>query len=151
MALRRWEPWDFDIFPEIESLHEEIDRLFTDFLSPRRRRGKEPMIWQPRVDLYETENDVILKAELPGIDKKDLEVTVTEDSVHIKGEKKEETEVKKENYYRKEISFGKFERIIPLPVEVEPDKADAKFDKGILEIKIPKKEEAKKKVKKIEL
>ncbi len=63
MALRRWEPWDFDIFPEIESLHEEIDRIFTDFLSPRRRR-KEPMIWQPRVDLYETDNEVILKAEL---------------------------------------------------------------------------------------
>lgn len=148
MAIRRWEPWEFDIFSDFEKLRREIDKMFEDFLPIRRERE---MVFFPKIDLYEDENEIVLKAELPGLDKKDIDITVTENEIHLKGERKEETEKKKENFYRKEICYGKFERSIPLPVEVDPEKVEAEFKEGILEIKMPKKEEAKRKVRKIEI
>jgi len=92
MAIRRFEPWDFDIFPDFERLRREIDRMFEDFL-PTRREGE--LMIMPKIDLFESDNDVILKAELPGLKKDNIDVTVTEDEVHLKGERKEETETKK--------------------------------------------------------
>ncbi|NLI55364.1 Hsp20/alpha crystallin family protein [bacterium] len=148
MAIRRFEPWDFDFLPDFERLRREIDRMFEDFL-PTRREGE--LMIMPKIDLFETDNDVILKAELPGLKKDNIDVTVTEDEVHLKGERKEETETKKGNYVRKEINYGKFERVVSLPAEVDPEKVQAEFKDGVLEIKMPKKEEAKKKIKKIEL
>ncbi len=147
MAIRRFEPWDFDIFPDFERLRREIDRMFEDFL-PTRREGE--LMIMPKIDLFESDNDVILKAELPGLKKDNIDVTVTEDEVHLKGERKEETETKKGSYVRKEINYGKFERVVALPAEIDPEKVQAEFKDGVLEIKMPKKEEAKKKVKKIE-
>ncbi|MDI6860791.1 MAG: Hsp20/alpha crystallin family protein [Caldisericia bacterium] len=148
MAIRRWEPWDIDIFSDFEKLRREIDRMFEEFIPLRRERE---ITFRPSIDLIETDNEVILKAELPGLKKDNIEITVTEDEVHLKGEKKEETETKKENYLRKEICYGKFERVISLPAEVDPEKVEAEFKDGVLEIKMPKKEEAKRKIKKIEL
>lgn len=148
MAIRRWEPWDFDIFSDFERLRREIDRMFEDFLPVRREKET---IFHPRIDLYETDNELILKAELPGLKKENIDITVTEDEVHLKGEKKEELETKKENYLRREMCYGKFERVVSLPTEVDPERVEAEFKDGILEIKMPKKEEAKRKVRKIEL
>lgn len=148
MTIRRWEPWDFDIFPDFERLRREIDRMFEDFIPVRRERE---VAFLPKIDLFETDNDVVLKAELPGLKKENIDITVTENGVHLKGERKEETETKKENYLRREICYGKFERVISLPAEVDPEKVQAEFKEGILELKMPKKEEIKRKIKKIEL
>jgi len=83
---------------------------------------------------------VVVKANLPGVSKDNVEVVVTEDAVTIKGEAKEESEVKEKNYYRKELSYGAFQRVIPLPVPVKSDEAKATFKDGILEIRAPKQE-----------
>ncbi|MGB9749379.1 MAG: Hsp20/alpha crystallin family protein [Caldisericia bacterium] len=148
MAIRRWEPWDFDIFSDFDRLRREIDRMFEDFIPARRERE---ITFLPKIDLLETDTDIVLKAELPGLKKENIDITVTEDEVHLKGERKEEMETKKENYLRKEICYGKFERVVSLPTEVDPEKVQAEFKEGVLEIKMPKKEEAKRKIKKIEI
>jgi HSP20 family protein len=95
------------------------------------------------VDVYETKDEVVVKAELAGIAKDDIDVTVNGSTITIKGEKKEEREVKEEDYHRSERSFGMVSRTVELPAEVRSDKASAKLSDGVLEIRIPKTEEAK--------
>jgi HSP20 family protein len=139
MALRRWDP-----FRELENLRREMDRLFDEVF------GRSPVVepaleettrvWAPACDLYETDKDIVVKANLPGVSKDNVEVIVTEDSITIKGQTKEETEVKEKNYYRKELNYGTFQRVIPLPVTVKSDEAKATFKDGILEIRAPKTE-----------
>ena len=151
MELTRWDP-----FRELERMREEFDRwferLFAEVLPGRRRgpRAEAVAALAPCVDVYETEKEVVVKAELPGLTKEDVEVQATEDSVTIRGEFKRDEEVSEEGYYRRERRFGKFERVIPLPAEVKPDEAKAKFQNGVLEIRLPKVEEAPK-AKKIEI
>jgi len=103
----------------------------------------------PIVDIFEEGDDVVVKAELPGMKKEDIDVKLTENSVTISGEKKKEEKVEKKNYYRMERSYGSFTRVFSLPAEVQTDKAKAQFTGGILQIRVPKTEEAKKKEKKI--
>jgi HSP20 family protein len=98
-------------------------------------------ITTPAVDLYEEKDDIVVKAELRGLEKDHIEVNRST----IKGEKKQEEEVKKEGYYRSERSYGSFVRALELPTEVQTDKVKAAFKNGILEIRLPKSEEAKKK------
>jgi len=105
----------------------------------------------PSVDIFEEKNDVVVKAELPGVKKEDIDVTLTDDTICIAGEKKKEEEVEKKNYYRWESSHGSFARTFTLPVEVQTDKAKTKFENGILVIRIPKTEEAVKKEKKLKI
>jgi HSP20 family protein len=97
----------------------------------------------PTVDVKESEKEFIIKAELPGVEEKDVEVTVTDNVVTIKGEKKEEKEDKGKNYYYMERSYGSFNRVIPLTEEIESDKAEASFKNGVLNITIPKSQTAK--------
>jgi HSP20 family protein len=99
----------------------------------------------------EEEKDFIVSAELPGMDQKDIDVTVTNDSVRISGEKKHEEEKEERGYYRRETSYGTFERVVDLPTEVDESKAEAEFSKGVLTIKLPKTEEAQAKRKKIKI
>ncbi len=99
----------------------------------------------PTVDLFESDGDVVLKAELPGIRKEDLDITLTEDTITLAGEKKKEEKIKKKDYYRWESSYGSFCRTFSLPAEVKTDQIKTKFKDGILEIRMPKTEEAKKK------
>jgi HSP20 family protein len=106
----------------------DVDPLWT------RRLGE----FNPQVDVTEDEKEIKIAAELPGIDEKDIDLSVTRDTLTIKGEKKEEKEDNGKNYYRMERSYGSFYRVIPLPVEVETDKISAHYKKGILKIKIPK-------------
>jgi HSP20 family protein len=98
----------------------------------------------PSIDIYEENNDVVVKAELPGMKKEDIDIELTEDVITLSGEKKKEEKVEKKNYYSIERSYGSFTRSFRLPADVKTDKADAQFKDGILEIKIPKTEEAKK-------
>jgi HSP20 family protein len=156
-ALRAWQPF--------ESLRREIDRLFDDFdrgwRSPFRRSifDVEPFwprqltIWStaPAVDIAEKDNAYEMTAELPGMDEKNIEVKLVNGSLPIKGEKKEEKEEKKKDYYLSERHFGSFERNFALPEGVDTNKIEASFKKGVLTIKLPKKPEAIKPEKKIEV
>lgn len=103
----------------------------------------------PTVDIFEEGGDVIVKAELPGIEKKDIDVTLTENTITIAGEKRKEEKVEKKNYYKLERSSGSFSRFCRLPAAVKTDLAKAQFKNGILEVRVPKTEEAKRKEKKV--
>jgi HSP20 family protein len=147
-SIMRWDP-----FAELASFREAMNRLFEDVFS-RRSLASElttETVWAPAIDMYETDEEVVVKAMLPGLKKDDLEVTFSDDVLTIKGETKRETETKKRNYYHKELAYGQFARSIALPVTVKPEQAKAEFKDGILEIHIPKAEEAKPKVHKLEI
>jgi HSP20 family protein len=143
-----WQP-----FSELTRWEGDMDRMFENFLGRRLRPLWTERWWPvagmemaaPTVDLYDEKDDIVVKAELPGLEKDDIEVNLTEDRLTIKGEKKKEEEIKKENYYRSERSYGSFVRTLELPTEVQTDKVKAAFKNGVLEIRLPKTEEAKKK------
>lgn len=108
--------------------------------------------WAPRLDVAEDEKELHVIAEIPGMEQKDLDVYITDHDITIKGEKKEEREERRKNYYRRERSFGTFHRTIPIPAEIEVDKATALFKNGVLNITLPKTAAAQKKApRKIEL
>jgi HSP20 family protein len=147
-----------------ESLRHEVDRLFDDFgrdfwrpfgrsllstESPFRRELT--LASMPAVDVVESETAYELAAELPGMDEKNIEVKLINGSLTIKGEKQEEKEEKKKNYYLHERNFGSFERSFEIPEGVDADKIEAKFKKGVLTVTLPKKPEAQKPAKKIEV
>ena len=141
MAIVRWDP-----FKDFLSLHDRINRLFEDVWGGE--RGKLPSLlgermWSPALDMYETDKDVVVKAELPGLKAKDVDISVDGDMLTIKGDRKFEEEVKEENFYRLERRYGSFERVIPLPADVKKDAIKASYKNGILEVHLPKEEEAK--------
>jgi HSP20 family protein len=153
-STRGWHPF--------ESLHREIDRLFDDFglgwPSGRSLFATEPlfrreMTWQkmPAVDIVESEKAYEITADLPGMDEKNIEVKVTDGVLTIKGEKQEEKEEKKKDYYLQERSFGSFQRSFELSESIDTDKIEASFKKGVLTVKLPKKAEAQKPAKTIEV
>jgi HSP20 family protein len=129
------------------SLQRDMNDLFDNFfrgfeMAPRGFAAGNAGSFMPSLDVKENEKEFIIKAELPGVEEKDIEVTVTNNAVTIKGEKKEEKEDKDKNYYYMERSYGSFSRIIPLDTEIESGKAQASFKNGILDIKIPKSQSA---------
>src|ERR671932_995384 len=135
--LIRWEP-----FRDMVSLRDAMDRLFEDsFVTPRAlgRTGWNDL----SLDVYETDNDVVVKAALPGIKPEDVEITLTGDQLTIRGETREETENKDKNYLRRESRYGSFARSITLPSGLQGDKAEANFEHGVLTLTIPKSEEVK--------
>lgn len=107
--------------------------------------------FSPTVDVSENDHEIRVTAELPGIDEKDLDLSISAGNLVIRGEKKTEKEEKEEQYYHKESSYGAFHRVIPLPAEVDEDKIEATYRKGVLKIKLPKSAEAKQERKKIEI
>jgi len=135
----RWRPRR-----DLLNIREEMNRLFDDFFSgwPERRRGLLEGEWAPSVDVAETDEDIVVTAELPGVKQDDVEISVVDDVLTIKGEKKEEKEVKEKNYHRIERSYGSFQRSLSLPVGVQSDKAKATYKDGVLKVTIPKSEEA---------
>jgi HSP20 family protein len=138
------------------SLQKEMDTIFDDFfkrfdLMPFEREPARFGTFSPSVDVKDNSKDVTIKAELPGMDEKDIEVSLTDGAIIIKGEKKEEKEDKDKDFYRMERSYGSFSRTIPLPTGIDSQKANAVFKKGVLTITIPKTEEAKTKLKKIKV
>ncbi len=134
-ALSVWNP-----FAELERIRKEFDRLFDEVTTVESER-----VFAPVVDIYETDSELVIKAEVPGAKKEDIEVSIKDNAVHIKGEKKEEKEEKTETVHRVERFYGKFERFIPLPTDVKVDEAKAEYKDGVLEIRIPKSEASKEK------
>jgi HSP20 family protein len=128
----------------------DMDKWFEDFFrrpfpSVMPRLVVEEMEFSPAIDIYEEEHDVVVKAELPGMKKEDIDISLTEDSITVAGEKKAEHKVEKKNFYRYESSYSSFCRTMALPSDVQPEKVKAEFKNGVLEIRMPKTEEAKKK------
>jgi HSP20 family protein len=136
-----------------------MDRMMDDFFG-RRLRPRWPFVWgrggeseivMPMVDVYEEKDDIVVKAELPGLDKNDIEVNIADSQLTLKGEKKKEEKIEEEDYYRCERSYGGFLRSVELPAEVQADKVKASFKNGVLEIRVPKSEEAKTKAIKVKI
>ncbi len=139
-------------FEEMERRFEEFLRRPFSLLSPTwlpRLRMAELEELEPTVDIFEEGSDVVIKAELPGMKKEDIDVKLTDNTITISGEKKKAEKIEKKNYYRMERSYGSFTRTFSLPSEVQVDKVKAQFKDGILEIRGPKTEEAKQKEKKV--
>src|SRR5436309_11126698 len=146
MAIVRWEP-----FRDLLSTQDRFNRLFNDTFSRFFDEGDlGARTWAPPVDVYETEHDVVLKAELPGVDPKEVECRVEDGTLYLKGERKFEKEVNEENYHRMERAYGSFLRTFPIPGSVDAEKATAEYKNGVLILTLPKKEEAKPKTIKIE-
>jgi len=134
-----------DPFRDLMGIQDEINRLFDWTLSRRPSEGAGLLQgeWAPAIDVAENENSVFVKAELPGMSEKDIDVNILGNTLTIKGEKKKEEEKKEHSYYRLERSYGSFQRSITLPTVVDSAKCKASFKNGVLEIEMPKKEEAK--------
>jgi HSP20 family protein len=130
---RPWRPF---------SLIDEMERMMDDALRrPSILLGRSPTretSWAPAVEMYEKDDKLFMRAEIPGMEKKDIKVSVSEDLITIEGERKSREEVKEDNYYRCEMSYGKFARSIALPANANPEKVDAKYENGILEISMSK-------------
>jgi len=145
--MDRWMPFA----REMDMFHNELQRLFDEFFaSPAERTKMAPATWIPTADLSETPEEFILRAELPGIKQEDVDITLTDDTVSIKGERKKEEEVKGENYIRLERSYGSFYRSFKLSTPVDADKVKASYKDGVLEVRLPKTEKVKPKKIKIE-
>ncbi len=141
-----WRPFEFD------RIRREMDRLWDSFLEGRpMRRAEEGTEWLPSIDVSETKNELVVKAELPGMDSKDIDISMSNGFLTIKGEKKHEKEEKDENYHLIERSYGSFTRSVRLPKEVQSEKIMASFKNGVLRVTLPKSEEAKKKEIKIKV
>ncbi len=141
LSLIRWDPFD-----ELVGIRDAMNRVFDETFA-KRGIGKfdSGRGWHPSVDMYETEDDVVVRADLPGVDQKDIEVTVTDNALTIKGESKYEKEIEDKNVYRRERSYGRFARTLPITAKVRADQAHAEFKNGVLEVIIPKAPEAKEK------
>jgi HSP20 family protein len=122
-----------------------MNQIFEDALSRSRGRdeGLRTGMWTPAVDIYENNDDVVVKAELPGVEKDQISVEVKDGILSLRGERKFEKEVKEESYHRIERSYGSFQRSFSLPVTVNQEKVTARFQDGVLEVRLPKKEQAK--------
>ena len=140
MNLVRWNP-----LREMAALDQGLDRCFEDsFFAPRRLNGETNLsTWNPAVDIYEESDRFVIKAELPGLDRKDIEVDLNDRVLTLKGERSYENEVKEDGDYRKERAFGKFQRAFALPANLNADEIKAEFKDGLLTINIPKPEEEK--------
>lgn len=144
MAIIRWDP-----FRDIVTLREKMNRLFEDAVTARgEEKDMISSTWTPSVDIYETGNEIVLTAEVPGIDEKDIDIKIENNTLSIQGERKFEKETKEENYHRIERSYGSFFRSFTIPHNVDQDKIEAEHEGGVLRVVMPKKPESKpKKVK----
>jgi HSP20 family protein len=148
-GLRVLDPWK-----DFGSLQERINRMFDDTirtLYPTDGEELEKGTWAPAVDIYETNDSFVVSADLPGLNKDEIQIDLKDNTLTLKGEKKFEEKVSKDNYIRVERAYGSFVRSFTLPQNVDPEKIKAKYTEGVLEVTIPKKEEAKPKQIKVEL
>ena len=139
--LTRFEP-----FRSLGGLQDRIDRLFEVGLvrlRPWTSEAIEDAAWSPAVDIVETENDIVLRADLPGVDPKDVDIQVENGTLTLKGERKFESDVKEDDYRRVERVYGSFLRSFALPSTVDAEKVEAEYRNGVLELKLPKRPEAK--------
>jgi HSP20 family protein len=149
MAIIRWQPWQ-----EMETLRQQMDQLFDELVPVTRSASLSKgnrNAWVPAIELKNTDTELILRAELPGINAKDLDIQVSREAVSISGEYKTETESKEGRVIRSEFRYGSFHRVIPLPVVVRNDEVKAEFKDGILNLSLPKFEADRPKVVKVNL
>ncbi|MBD2602990.1 Hsp20/alpha crystallin family protein [Scytonema hofmannii FACHB-248] len=144
MALIRWQP-----FQEMETLRHQMDKMFDEIAGYNREVTTKT--WSPAVELEDTNDNLILRAEVPGLEGKDLDIQVAREAVSIAGETRYENKSEERGYLRSEFRYGKFQRTIPLPTAIKNDQVKAEFKNGILILTMPKAEEAKNKVVKINL
>ena len=139
MQLVKWNP-----MRDMLSFNSGSDRFFNEFFNPSRRVPlSRDWGWNPRVDIYEEEDVIVLKAELPGVEKDNIVIDVKDRVLTLKGERSSDSNVEEENYFRRERTFGSFERRFNLPDNVEPEKITADYKDGVLKVGIPKPEAAK--------
>ena len=138
MALMKWEP-----FEGLTALRREMDRLFEDFSHGSGLARLWERAAEPAVEISDTAEAVVVKAQVPGVKKDDLQLTITEHALTVKGEMKEEAKQEDKNYHRQEFRYGAFVRTIPLPVLVQAEKATAQLKDGVLEVTMPKSAPAK--------
>jgi HSP20 family protein len=146
--LERWKPQTstisrWDPFSELLDMRCEMDQLFGSFFggTPATMAAAEG-VWAPAVDIHETKDGFVVEAELPGMKQDDIQITIVEDTLTLKGERKSEREVREEGYTRVERAYGTFQRALALPSVVDSTKVRAKYKDGVLTIELPKKEEA---------
>jgi HSP20 family protein len=139
MALIRWEP-----AREMASLQQEMNRLFNTFFDAPAAGGDVApgggRRWIPAMDLVETDDHYVLKADLPGLSEEDVHIDFEDNVLTVRGERKSEHEERKDGFHRVERSFGSFSRSLTLPEGVDPERIEASFDKGVLQVRIPKPE-----------
>jgi HSP20 family protein len=140
MAITKWDP-----FKDFMVLRDRMNRLFEDMVSSPRAEETDIMqsTWAPAVDIYETENELVLTAEVPGVEEKDVEIKIEDNTLTLKGERKFEKETKEENYHRIERAYGAFLRSFSLPNYIDQDKINAEYENGLLKVHMPKKPEVK--------
>jgi len=141
MSITRWDP-----FRELEALRENVNRLFQETMGRPVRESSSPRSWSPAVDVLEDENKIVVRAELPGLKREDINVEISGDTLTLKGERKLDDD---EHYVRVERTYGPFERSFTIGVPIKSDELKANYKDGILEVIIPKAEEIK--PKKIEI
>ncbi|MDH3238412.1 MAG: Hsp20/alpha crystallin family protein [Deltaproteobacteria bacterium] len=141
MAIVRW----LDPFRDLAAIQDRMNQIFEDALARSRGRdeGLRTGMWTPAVDIYENDEFVVVKAELPGVEKDRISVEVKEGILTLRGERGFDRELKEESYHRIERAYGSFQRSFSLPVSVDQEKVTARFQDGVLEVKLPKKEQAK--------
>lgn len=140
MAIVRWAP-----LRELSTMQERMNKLFEDVMrSPSPAdEGFPAAAWAPAVDIYETDKEIVMKAELPEMQEKDIEIKIEDNILIVSGERRMEKEVKEENYHRIERSYGNFHRSFTLPHTVDREKIKASYQAGVLKVVLPKKEEVK--------
>jgi HSP20 family protein len=148
MALQRWDP-----FRDLVSLQERMNRLFEDSLSRSKTTDEEMAMgaWTPAVDIYETPETVVLRADLPGIEQKDIDVSIENSTLTLRGERRFTKEAKEEDYHRIERSYGTFSRSFQLPGTIDQTRIQAKHKEGVLEIVLPKREDTRPKQIKVDV
>lgn len=138
MSITRWEP-----FRGLSTLQDQVNRLFEDSFVRGRSSQAELASWAPAVDIYETENEVVVKADLPDVQEKDIDVRVENNTLTIRGERKFSNEVREDSYLRVERAYGTFTRSFSLPNTVNTEAIRADYRSGVLNVHIPKREETK--------
>ena len=148
MAVIRWTP-----FRELTTMQERMNKLFEDVMKAPHRsdEGLSTPNWAPAVDIYETDKEIVMKAELPEMQEKDIEIKVEDNILILSGERRMEKEVKEENYHRIERAYGSFNRSFTLPRTVDRENIKASYKDGVLKVLLPKKEEVKPKQIKIDV
>ena len=138
MTLVRWRP-----FGDLCNLQDDFSRMFEGFFERGARQSEDGGVWMPATDIQETKDDVVVSVEIPGMKKDEIKVTVQDNILTIRGEKKQEKEEKDINYHRIERNYGSFTRSFSLPTSVQADKISAIYEAGVLRVMLPKAEEAK--------
>src|SRR5579872_1488328 len=146
MSITRWDP-----FRNISTLQDQVNRLFESSVQAGRADNAAITSWAPAVDIYETENELVLKADLPGVSEKDIDVRVENSMLTVRGERQFESKVKEDNYLRVERTYGSFSRSFGLPNTVNTEAISAEYKNGVLTVQLPKRAESKPKQVKVNI